>query len=248
MMFANDWVRYGPLSRNVNLRVAYVPGMLKTFSPPPRASDPDMHYDTCVIHVPWCIAGSLTSGLLWSRWPGKRSRHSRRMHNQQFCVSGKRPMAWRFFVCLYITLSRSRCTHLMAFNIRNVYKACTVACVSAIKPTHPIFLQFMRLFLFSLPIYPLVIVRKCAINLIIITRSEIWICSHCHQKDVWKFDVYILLTTIAVCCLWNICSEGPCNSCMYICTLLFKSNGIFFCVGEIWYLFLRYRLEILCVA
>ena len=31
-------------------------------------------------------------------------------------------------------------------------------------------------------------------------------------------------------------------------TLLFKSNGIFFCGGKIWCLFLRYRLEILCVA
>ena len=26
------------------------------------------------------------------RWRGKRSRHSRRMRNPQFCVSGKRPM------------------------------------------------------------------------------------------------------------------------------------------------------------
>ena len=32
------------------------------------------------------------------------------------------------------------------------------------------------------------------------------------------------------------------------CTLLFKSNGIFFCGGKIWCLFLRYRPEILCVA
>ena len=31
-------------------------------------------------------------------------------------------------------------------------------------------------------------------------------------------------------------------------TLLFKSNGIFFGGGKIWCLFLRYRLEILCVA
>ena len=31
-------------------------------------------------------------------------------------------------------------------------------------------------------------------------------------------------------------------------TLLFKSNGIFFCGGKIWCLFLRYRLEFLCVA
>ena len=49
-----------------------------------------MHHGTCVTHVPWCIPGSLTSNFLWSRWRGKRSRHSRHMCNQQFCVSGKR--------------------------------------------------------------------------------------------------------------------------------------------------------------
>ena len=66
-----------------------VPG---TFSPPPRVSDPDMHHGTCVTHVPWCMPGSLTSGFLWSRWWGKRSRHSRRMRKPQFYVSGKRPI------------------------------------------------------------------------------------------------------------------------------------------------------------
>ena len=43
-------------------------------------------------HVPWCMAGSRTSGFIWSRWRGKRSRHSKRMRNPQFYVSGKRPM------------------------------------------------------------------------------------------------------------------------------------------------------------
>ena len=63
-----------------------------TFSPPPRVSDPDMHHGTCVTQVPWCMAGSLISGFLWSWWQGKRSRHSRRMRNRQFYVSSKRPM------------------------------------------------------------------------------------------------------------------------------------------------------------
>ena len=65
-----------------------------TFPPPQPVSDPDMHHGTCVTHVPWCIPGC----FLWSRWQGKRSRHSRRMRNPQFCVSGKRPMLcfeWR---------------------------------------------------------------------------------------------------------------------------------------------------------
>ena len=46
----------------------------------------------CVTHVPWCMPGLLTSGFLWSWCRGKRSRHSRRMHNPQCYVSAKRPM------------------------------------------------------------------------------------------------------------------------------------------------------------
>ena len=42
---------------------------------------------TCVTHVPWCMSGSLTRG-----GGEKCSRHSWRMRNLQFCVSGKRPM------------------------------------------------------------------------------------------------------------------------------------------------------------
>ena len=82
----------GPLTRYVELRVAHAPGMPGTFSPPSQVSDPDMHHGTCVTDVPWCMPGSLSSDFLWSRWRGKRSRYSRRMHNPQFCVSGKRPM------------------------------------------------------------------------------------------------------------------------------------------------------------
>ena len=50
---------------------AHAPGMLGTFTPPPRVSDPDMHHGTCVTHVPWCMPGSLTRGFLWSRRWGK---------------------------------------------------------------------------------------------------------------------------------------------------------------------------------
>ena len=82
----------GPLARYVKLRVAHAPGMPGTFSPLARVSDPDMYHDTCVTHVPWCMSGSLISGFQWSRWREKRSRHSRRMRNPQFCISGKWPM------------------------------------------------------------------------------------------------------------------------------------------------------------
>ena len=90
--FAVRYVFHGPLARYVRMRVAHAPGMSGTFSPPPLISDPDMHHGTCVTHVPWCMAGSLISGFLWSWWQGKRSRHSRRMRNSQIYVSGKRPM------------------------------------------------------------------------------------------------------------------------------------------------------------
>ena len=50
---------------------AHAPGMPGTFSPSPQVSDPDMHHDTCVTHVPWCMPGSLTSGFLWNRQWGK---------------------------------------------------------------------------------------------------------------------------------------------------------------------------------
>ena len=68
--------------------------MTGTFSPPLRVSNPVMHHDTCVTHVPWCMSGSLTGGFLWIRWRGKRSRHSRRMRNPQFYWSGKKPMVY----------------------------------------------------------------------------------------------------------------------------------------------------------
>ena len=72
-------------------------GMPGTFSPPPQVSDPDMHHGSCVTHVPWRMQWPLTSGFLWSRWRGKRSRHSRYMRNPQYCLSGKRPMVTRPF-------------------------------------------------------------------------------------------------------------------------------------------------------
>ena len=65
-------------------------GNARNVFPAPRVSDPDMHH---VTHVPWCMPGSLNGGFLWSRWRGKRPRHSRRMRNLQFYVSGKSPWA-----------------------------------------------------------------------------------------------------------------------------------------------------------
>ena len=89
---ANCEYAHGPLTRYVKLQVTHAPRMPGTFYPPPWVSDPDMHRDTCVTRVSWCMLGSLSSGFLWSRWQGKRSRHYRRMRNPQFYVSGRWPM------------------------------------------------------------------------------------------------------------------------------------------------------------
>ena len=79
--------------------------MTGTFWPPPLVCDPDMHHGTCVMHVPWCMPGSLTSGFLWSQWRGKRSWHSRHMHNPQFYISGKRPIE----ICVLYNASIDSC-------------------------------------------------------------------------------------------------------------------------------------------
>ena len=69
-----EWGFYGPLTRYAKLRVAHAPGMLGTFSPPPRFSDPDMNRGTCVTYVPWCMSVLLTSDFLWRR--GEENVHS----------------------------------------------------------------------------------------------------------------------------------------------------------------------------
>ena len=67
---------------------------------------------TCVTHVLLCMPGSLTRGLCWRRWHRKPSQHSRRPCNQQFYVSGKRPMEcaalscpwYPIYICTYLRL------------------------------------------------------------------------------------------------------------------------------------------------
>ena len=90
-LFTGQWWCHGPLIKYVEFRVAHAPGIPGTFSSPPRVNDPRMHHGTCVRHVPWRMPGSLTSGCIWSRWRGKRSRHSRRTHNPQFTYLARGP-------------------------------------------------------------------------------------------------------------------------------------------------------------
>ena len=79
------WVHV-PLARYVKLQVADAPGMSGTFSPV-TAGKPSRHPSR---HVRNAGAVMHAGRFLLSRWRGKRSRHSRRMRNPQFYVSGKR--------------------------------------------------------------------------------------------------------------------------------------------------------------
>ena len=103
-----DVIINGPITRYAKFPVAHVPGMPATFSSAPRYSDPDMHHGTCATHVPWCMPRSLTSGFLWSQWRGKHSRHSRRMRDPQFCLSGKR-LIDRSWACNWCVLRGRGC-------------------------------------------------------------------------------------------------------------------------------------------
>ena len=60
----------------------------------PQVSDSGMHHGTCVTHVPWCMSGSLTCG------DGKTFPAFPAHAHPQFCVSGKRPIAW-WTICTF---------------------------------------------------------------------------------------------------------------------------------------------------
>ena len=56
---------HGPLTRYVKFRIVHASGMPGTchrFQRKPLVSDPGMHHDTCVTHVPWRMSGLLTRG------------------------------------------------------------------------------------------------------------------------------------------------------------------------------------------
>ena len=100
----------GPLARYVKLQVSHAPGMSGTISPPPRVSVPDVYHDTCVAHVLWSMPVIAIAVSFEVYGEGKVSRHSRCMHNPQFYVSVKRPMA---FVSIVSSSCASRSTHWM---------------------------------------------------------------------------------------------------------------------------------------
>ena len=60
-----------------------------------------MHHGTC-----FTARAVVHAGIVNLRWRGKRSRHSRRMRNLQFCVSGKMPIAERIGVFFVVSVNK----------------------------------------------------------------------------------------------------------------------------------------------
>ena len=83
---------HGPFTRYVILWVAHAPEIPGTFSPPPTSKETASYWSQHTSRHLRHARSVMHVGIDNPRWRGKRSRHSRRMHNPQFCVSGKRPM------------------------------------------------------------------------------------------------------------------------------------------------------------
>ena len=98
---------------------------------------------TCITARAWCTYHDACRDrwlaiFLWGRWWRKLSRHSRCMHNPQFCVFGKRPMirtskkfgkyiTWssikrklaHLYVCYYHLDEIAECNHQSRFKIQD---------------------------------------------------------------------------------------------------------------------------------
>ena len=86
---------HGLLTWFVKLGVAQTSGIPGTFSPPSTSKETA---SSRFRHASRHVRGArvvMHVGIANQRWRGKRSRHSRRMRNPQFYVSGKRPMKSR---------------------------------------------------------------------------------------------------------------------------------------------------------
>ena len=99
-----------------------------TFSSASRVGDPNMYHGIWVTHVPSCLLGSLTSRFLWIRWRGKRSRHSRRMGNPQFNLSGKLPLESRLWHVPLITGDWGFIKTMLALTEINQFVTTSIPC------------------------------------------------------------------------------------------------------------------------
>ena len=148
-----------PLARYVKLRIAHAPGMPETLFPPPRVSDTDI--------MPWCMPGSLTSGFLWSRWPGKRSRHSRRMRDPASYVSGKMPIIlvldwWHYIAVMKDNTVGFRITTVTNKSIRSLVHASLCFIVHGKDRLYPF---TSRLFLW----------RRVNNTIVLVSLKQLWL-------------------------------------------------------------------------
>ena len=126
LQMINTGMKHGPLIRYMKLWVAHALGMPGTFSQPPTSkktvSYRSQHASRHVRHA----RGVKHVGIANPMWWEKRSRHSRRMCNPQFYVSGKRPMARTF--CAYIPgPSRGTSTLILLMSTQCVADTCVLA-------------------------------------------------------------------------------------------------------------------------
>ena len=74
------------------LRIVRAPGMPRTFSLPPTSKETTSKRSRHASRHVRDARAVMHVGIANPRWREKRSKHSRRMRNPQFYVSGKRPM------------------------------------------------------------------------------------------------------------------------------------------------------------
>ena len=85
-------ITHRPLIRYVKLRIAHAPRMPGTFSPPPTSKETASKRPRHAWRFVRDARAVMHVGIANRLWRGKRSRHSRRMHNPQLNVFGKRPI------------------------------------------------------------------------------------------------------------------------------------------------------------
>ena len=123
--------RNGPLTRYVKLRVTHAPGMLETFSPPPRTQkettswlsryasrhvrEKPMDFLSDSGHARVVIHAGIANPRLW----GKRSRLSR-MRNPQFYLSSLKPMSKRTELCC-VLLCLSHMRRILSTNLQDTF-------------------------------------------------------------------------------------------------------------------------------
>ena len=83
----------GSLTRYVKLWVAHAPRMSETFPPPPTSKETTSSRSCHASRLGRHARALMHGGIANPRWRGKLSRHSRRMRNPQFYVSGKLPIS-----------------------------------------------------------------------------------------------------------------------------------------------------------